>query len=100
MSHFLGGLEVLTLHVFCYEMTRHFFPLKVFLDFILNFGDGIIERCISCNRVTRFVHHEFGEVPLDKVAQHATLFGFEVLEEWVSVATIHVNLAELETKVV
>ena len=89
---------MLTLYILYYDLTQQDFLLEVFLDFILNFGDGIIERRISCNRVTRFVDHEFGEVPLDEVAQHATLFGFEVLEEWVSVAAIHVNLAELEAK--
>ena len=69
----------------------------MFLDFILDEGNGIVKGSESGNRLTRFVHHEFGEVPLDEAAQHAALLGFEELEEGVSVAPVHVNLAELET---
>ena len=66
----------------------------MFLDFIFNFGNGVIERSVSRDRLSIFVNDELGEVPLDEVSQHATLLGFQVLEEWVSVAAVHVDLAE------
>ncbi len=40
------------------------------------------------------VDNELGEVPLDEVSQHAALLGLQVLEEWVSVASVDVDLAE------
>jgi len=50
------------------------------LELILHFGDGVVEGSKSGNRDSVLVDDEFGEVPLDEVAQQAALLGLEELE--------------------
>ena len=68
----------------------------MFLDFVFDFGDGIVERSKAGHGNSVFVDDELGEVPLDEAAQKSSLLGLEEGEEGVGVASVHVDLAELE----
>ena len=63
-----------------YTMTIYFVfvsnvenQLEMFLDFVFNFRNGIIERRESCHRFSFLVDDELGEVPLDETAQKSAL---------------------------
>ncbi len=68
----------------------------MFLDFIFHFWNGVVKGSEPGNRLSVFIDDELGEVPLDEVSQHATLLVLQVFKEWVSVASVHVDLAELK----
>ena len=69
----------------------------MFLDFVFDFWNGVVEGGETSHGFTLLVDDELGEVPLDEVAQESALLGLQVFKEGVGVATIHVDLAELKT---
>jgi hypothetical protein len=68
--------------------------LEMFFDFIFHFGDGVVQGGESGDWFSLLVDDELCEVPLDEVAQHAALFGFQKLKEGMGVASVHIDLAE------
>ena len=68
----------------------------MFLDFVLDLRDGVVEGSEAGDGNSVFVDDELGEVPLDEVAQESSLLGLEENEEGMGVAPVHVDLAELQ----
>jgi len=49
-------------------------------------------RSISLDNLAIFVNKKLGEVPFNTIAKEATFLRFQVLVQWCSVLTIHINL--------
>lgn len=70
----------------------------MFLDFVLDFGNGVVEGGEAGHGYAVLVDDELGEVPLDEIAQESALLGLQEDEEWVGVGPVDLNLAELKVK--
>ena len=49
--------------------------LEMFLALLLDLGHGVVGGAEPCHGLPILVHHELGEVPLDRVHQEAALLG-------------------------
>jgi len=63
----------------------------MFFDFLLHFRNWIIHGSKSCHWFPIFIHHKFGEIPLDRVAKEATLFVFKKHPHRMGFTAIHIN---------
>jgi len=61
------------------------------LDFLLNFGNGVVGGSEPGDWNSFFIHHEFGEIPLDRVDQHTALLRLQVFKQGMRVGTVHID---------
>ena len=64
------------------------------LDFILNLGDWVIHRTHSCHRVSVFVNHKLGKVPLNPSPKQAALLFLQEHPQRMSLGPVDLDLLE------
>ena len=64
------------------------------LDFILNLGDWVIHWTHSCHRISVFIDHKLGKVPLNPGPKQTALLFLEEHPEGMSLGPVDLDLLE------